>query len=67
METFQKNSQMAGILYRDQHTRNREKVRKAVGEDALAKVVVELIKDSQELRRAILEVVWNCPNIVTQV
>jgi len=35
--------------------------------DELAKVVVELIKDSRELRRAILEVVWNCPNIVTQI
>ena len=35
--------------------------------DELAKVVVALIKDSSELRRAILEVVWNCPNIVTQV
>ena len=35
--------------------------------EELAKVVVELIKDSKELRRAILEVVWNCPNIVTQV
>ncbi len=35
--------------------------------DEFAKVVVELIKDSRELRRAILEVVWNCPNIVTQV
>lgn len=33
----------------------------------LAKVVVELVKDSRELRRAILEVVWNCPNIVTQI
>jgi len=38
-----------------------------VGKDELAKIVVELIKDSCELRRAILEVVWNCPNIVTQV
>ena len=35
--------------------------------DEFAKVVVELIKDSRELRRAILEVVWNCPNIVTQI
>ena len=38
-----------------------------ISEDELAKVVVELIKDSRELRRAILEVVWNCPNIVTQI
>jgi len=35
--------------------------------EELAKVLVELIKDSRELRRAILEVVWNCPNIVTQI
>ena len=38
-----------------------------ISKDQLAKVVVELIKDSRELRRAILEVVWNCPNIVTRV
>lgn len=35
--------------------------------EELAKVLVELIKDSRELRRAILKVVWNCPNIVTQI
>jgi hypothetical protein len=35
--------------------------------DEFAKVLAELIKDSRELRRAILEVVWNCPNIVTQI
>lgn len=38
-----------------------------ISKDELAKVVVALIKDSRELRRAILEVVWNCPNMVTQV
>jgi hypothetical protein len=38
-----------------------------IRKDELAKVVVELIKDSRELPRAIMEVVWNCPNIVTQV
>ena len=38
-----------------------------VGKDELAKIVIELIKDSRELRRAILEVVWNCPNIVTKI
>ncbi len=35
--------------------------------DEFARIMVELIKDSRELRRAILEVVWNCPNIVTQI
>ena len=35
--------------------------------EELAKLAVELIKGSVELRRAILEVVWNCPNVVTQV
>ena len=35
--------------------------------EELARVLVELIKDSRGLRRAILEVVWNCPNIVTQI
>ncbi len=38
-----------------------------ISKKELAKVVVELIKDSRELRKAILEVIWNCPNIVTQV
>ena len=38
-----------------------------ISKDELAEVVVELIKDSRELRRAILEVVWNCPNIVMQI
>lgn len=38
-----------------------------IGKEELAKVLAELIKDSRELRRAILEVVWNCPNIVTQI
>jgi len=35
--------------------------------DEFTKVVVELIKDSRELQRVILEVVWACPNIVTQI
>ena len=35
--------------------------------EELAKVMVELIKNGVELQTAILEVVWNCPNIVTQV
>ena len=38
-----------------------------VSKEELAKVLVELIKDDRELRRAILEVVWSCPNIVTQI
>ena len=38
-----------------------------MSKEELAKIAIELIKDSKELRRAILEVVWNCPNIVTQV
>ena len=37
-----------------------------MSKDELAKVAVALIKDSNELRRAILQVVWNGPNIVTQ-
>ncbi len=38
-----------------------------VDKEELGEVLVELIKDSRELRRAILEVVWNCPNIVTRI
>jgi len=35
--------------------------------DEFAKILVDLIKDNRELRRAILEVVWSCPNIVREV
>lgn len=38
-----------------------------ISKEELAKIAVELIKDSKDLRRAILEVLWNCPNIVTQI
>ena len=38
-----------------------------MSKEELAKIAVELIRDSKELRRAILDVVWNCPIIVTQV
>jgi len=38
-----------------------------ISKEEFTKVLVELIKDSTELQRAILEVVWNCPNIVTRI
>lgn len=38
-----------------------------INKEELANVLVELIKDNRELRRAILEVVWKCPNIVTRI
>ena len=38
-----------------------------MSKEEFATVLVELIKDDRELQRAILEVVWNCPNIVTQI
>lgn len=33
----------------------------------LTKILVELIKDSRELQRAVLNVAFSCPNIVTQI
>ena len=38
-----------------------------ISKEELTGLLVELVKDSRELQRAILEVVWNCPNIVTQI
>ena len=38
-----------------------------INEYVLAKVVVEWIKNNEDLRRAILEVAWKCPNIMTRV
>ena len=35
--------------------------------EELVNVLVGLMRDSPELRRAILEVVWACPSIRTQV
>ena len=35
--------------------------------EELVQVLVGLIRDSPELRRAILEVVWTCPNARMQV
>ena len=35
--------------------------------EQLLRLMVELIREDKELRRAILEVVWSCPNIVLQV
>ncbi len=35
--------------------------------EELVQVLVGLMRDSPELRRAILEVVWACPSIRTQV
>ncbi len=33
----------------------------------LAKVLVDLIKNDREVRRAILNLAFTCPNIVTQI
>ena len=38
-----------------------------MGKEELAKVLVELIKDSRELQRVILEVIWSCPNVVIKL
>ena len=38
-----------------------------INKEELAKIIVAVIEDSRELQRAILEVVWNCLNILTQI
>lgn len=38
-----------------------------VSKEELAKVVVELIKNDREVQRAILDLAFSCPNIVTQI
>ena len=35
--------------------------------EELAKVVVELIKNDREVQRAILNLAFSCPNIVTRI
>ncbi len=35
--------------------------------EEFAQILSDLVKDNRELQRAILEVVWSCPNIVTQI
>ena len=35
--------------------------------EEFARILADLIKDNRELRRAILEVVWSCSNIVREV
>jgi hypothetical protein len=35
--------------------------------EEFAKILVELVKSKRELQRAIMEVVWSCPNIVREV
>ena len=38
-----------------------------ISKNELAKVVVELIKNDREVQRAILNLAFSCPNIVTQI
>jgi len=38
-----------------------------MSKDQLAKVLVELIKNDREVQRAILNLAFACPNIVTQI
>lgn len=35
--------------------------------EELDKILADLVKDNRELQRAILEVVWSCPNIVRKI
>ncbi len=38
-----------------------------IGKEELAKALVELIKNDREVQRAILNLAFSCPNIVTQI
>jgi len=38
-----------------------------ISKDELAKVLLELINDDREVQRAILNLAFSCPNIVTQI
>jgi hypothetical protein len=38
-----------------------------IGKEELAKIVVELIKNDREVQKAILNLAFSCPNIVTQI
>ena len=38
-----------------------------IGKEELAKVLVELIKNNREVQKAILNMAFSCPNIVTQI
>jgi len=33
----------------------------------LADVLVEIIQNDRELKKAIREIVWSCPNIITRI
>ena len=43
-----------------------ELLRDQISTDELAQMLVGAIKSSPELQRAILEVVWACPNVMTR-
>ncbi len=38
-----------------------------ISKDELAKVLAELIKNDQEVQRAIINLAFSCPNIVSQI
>lgn len=38
-----------------------------ISSEELAEVLVELIRNDREVQRAILEVLWACPNVVTRI
>jgi hypothetical protein len=38
-----------------------------LSEEELAKLIARLIREGGDLSNAVLEVVWSCPNIVTEI
>ena len=35
--------------------------------EAFASALIELLKKDSKVQRAVLEIVWACPNVVTQI
>jgi 3-deoxy-D-arabino-heptulosonate 7-phosphate (DAHP) synthase class II len=38
-----------------------------IGKENVTELLANLIRNSPEIQRAILKVVWSCPNIVTRI
>ena len=38
-----------------------------IGKENFVELLANLIRENPKLQRAILEIVWSCPNVVTQI
>ena len=39
----------------------------ALSKEELVKVITDLIREDRDVKNAILELLWSCPNIVTEL